>query len=113
MPEIHSLTGNNILGLDDGPLFVHSDQNKNIDFATATFVCEIEVDYKSKEAVLNPPELASPEEWTPDTVYASTVIDLEDEDYPLPRTKEDWLPFLQKRQSSLMWEMDSNLSTQH
>ena len=55
MPEIHSLTGNNILGLDDGPLFVHSDQNKNIDFATATFVCEIEVDYKSKEAVLNPP----------------------------------------------------------
>ena len=112
MPEIHSLMGNKILALDEGPLFEHSDKDKKIDFTTVTFVCEIEVDYKSKEAVLNPPELASPEEWSTDRAYAATVIELEDEDYPLPSTREAWLPFLQKRQSSLMWEMDSNFSTQ-
>ena len=45
MPEIHSLTGNNILTLDEGPLFEHDD------FITLTFVCEIEVDYKTASNV--------------------------------------------------------------
>ena len=52
------------------------------------------------------------EEWSTDSAYAATVIELEDEDYPLPSTRAAWLPFLQKRQSSLMWEMESNFSTQ-
>jgi len=106
MPEIQSLEGNKILALDEGPLFEHDD------FITLTFVCEIEVDYKSREAVLNPPELASPEEWSPSTAYAYTVIELEDEDYPLPSTKEAWLPFLQGRQSSLKWKITIDTSPQ-